>query len=280
MQDSAFRRFLEITLKIHQIFALVDVNYTTILGSGNRGQNLHTHFQEITAQLNQHNGLNYVPRPKSIKGRCFEHAADSKVLIDQLCQIEDGAPFKDNGTNTFYVRILDEPSVSASKDGKALEDEKNAAEIKLAEKYQSRIFDDLKIKQDSIILNLNKPFIQLTMKANGKADLYFHAYFWEKYLQQLGGNSAGGRSTPSKKKKKILKKQEGEEEDPEAGPTEEEPTEVLPSGTKVDLFSGKYTFMKRLIGLSATLSKVIVNIKKFPFHEKMYHKYAKEFGQR
>ena len=277
MQDSAFRRFLEITLKIHQIFALVDVNYTTVLGSGSRGQNLQAHFQEITAQLNEHNGLNYVPRERSIKGRVFEHAADSKVLIDQLCQIQDGAPIKDNGTS-FYVRIIDEPSVSASKDGKGLEDEKNAAEIKLAEKYQARIFDDLKIKQDNIVLNLNKPFIQLTMKANGKADLYFHAYFWEKYLQQLGGGNSGG-STPSKKKKKILKKQEGEEEDPEAGPAEDDLVEI-PSGSKVDLFSGKYTFMKRLIGLSATLSKVIVNIKKFPFHEKMYHKYAKEFGQR
>jgi len=38
--------------------------------------------------------------------------------------------------------------------------------------------------------------------------------------------------------------------------------------------------MKRIIGLSSTLSKVIVNIKKFPFHEKMYLKYATEFGQR
>jgi len=27
MKDSGFRRFLEITLKIHQIFALVDVDY-------------------------------------------------------------------------------------------------------------------------------------------------------------------------------------------------------------------------------------------------------------
>jgi uncharacterized protein Veg len=34
------------------------------------------------------------------------------------------------------------------------------------------------------------------------------------------------------------------------------------------------------VGLSSTLSKVIVNIKKFPFHEKMYLKYATEFGQR
>lgn len=38
--------------------------------------------------------------------------------------------------------------------------------------------------------------------------------------------------------------------------------------------------MARLAGLSSTLSKVIVNIKKFPFHEKMYQKYATEFGKR
>jgi len=88
--------------------------------------------------------LNYVPREKSIKGRVFEHAADSKVLIDQLCQIQDGAPIKDSGN--YFVRIIDEPQVSTSKDGKSLEDEKNAAEIKLAEKYQARIFDDLKMK--------------------------------------------------------------------------------------------------------------------------------------
>ena len=46
----------------------------------------------------------------------------------------------------------------------------------------------------------------------------------------------------------------------------------------IDIFSDSYPFMKKVIGLSATLSKVIVNIKKFPFHEKMYHKYATEFG--
>lgn len=36
--------------------------------------------------------------------------------------------------------------------------------------------------------------------------------------------------------------------------------------------------MARLVGLSATLSKVIVNIKKFPFSEKSYRKYVQEFG--
>ena len=51
-------------------------------------------------------------------------------------------------------------------------------------------------------------------------------------------------------------------------------------GRQIDIFSDDYPFMKRVTGLSATLSKVIVNIKKFPFHEKMYIKYANEFGQR
>ena len=87
MEDGAFRKFLEVTLKIHQIFALVDVNYSTVMGSGSggaRATNLQQHFLDITGQLNEHNGLNYCPRERSIKGRVFEHAADSKVLIDQL----------------------------------------------------------------------------------------------------------------------------------------------------------------------------------------------------
>jgi hypothetical protein len=38
--------------------------------------------------------------------------------------------------------------------------------------------------------------------------------------------------------------------------------------------------MKRLQGLSMTLTKVIINIKKFPFSEKMYKKYVGEFGRK
>jgi hypothetical protein len=37
MKDGAFRKFLEITLKIHQIFALVDVNYTSVLPTSSTG---------------------------------------------------------------------------------------------------------------------------------------------------------------------------------------------------------------------------------------------------
>ncbi len=38
--------------------------------------------------------------------------------------------------------------------------------------------------------------------------------------------------------------------------------------------------MKRIQGLSTTLSKVIVNIKKFPFNESTYQKYVNELGKR
>ena len=73
------------------------------------------------------------------------------------------------------------------------------------------------------------------MKAQGKADLYFHAYFWSTYMKSLSGKDSLSSETP---------------------------------------------FMKRLNGLSSTLSKVIINIRKFPFNEKMYQKYVSEFGQR
>ena len=70
---------------------------------------------------------------------------------------------------------------------------------------------ELTITDDNIILTINKPFIQLTMKANGKADLYFHAYFLEKYLKSLSvlqdkvGASAGAKPQSKKKNKKAKK---------------------------------------------------------------------------
>jgi len=34
-------------------------------------------------------------------------------------------------------------------------------------------------------MTLNKDFINLSMSSKGKADLYFHAYFWQEYLKCL-----------------------------------------------------------------------------------------------
>jgi hypothetical protein len=132
------------------------------------------------------------------------------------------------------------------------------------------------------------------MKANGKADLYFHAYFIEKYLRSLyvlqdkvGAGGSGMNKKKSAKKVKKSHRAEGEddvEDENQSGTKLGEADEQdfsIPPGEKIEIFSdSKFPFMKRIVGLSSTLSKVIVNIKKFPFHEKMYLKYATEFGQR
>lgn len=109
------------------------------------------------------------------------------------------------------------------------------------------------------------------MKANGKADLYFHAYFWEKYLLTLMEQSPlASLKTPLSSAKKA------DDSASDIGAAKLSPRK----GTigALDIFSEDYPFMKRVVGLSATLSKVIINIKKFPFHEKMYQKYSLEFG--
>lgn len=116
--EGPFRRFLEITLKIHQIFALVDVNFESVLNATSRNINTVTHLAEVAEQLALHNGLNYVPRERSSNGRVFEHAADSKVLIDHLSQIQDkkAKVIEETSDTTYYIKIIDEP---VSKDAKA-----------------------------------------------------------------------------------------------------------------------------------------------------------------
>ena len=130
------------------------------------------------------------------------------------------------------------------------------------------------------MLQLNKAYIELTMKSNGKADLYFHGYFWERYLRSLYDNQEKNLMGQLNAQKKKMKKAEVSDDETVEKTEESEAPPVVSSGGKVEIFSDKFPFMKRLIGLSATISKVIANIKKFPFHEKMYLKYAGEFGQR
>ena len=87
LADQDFRRFVETTFKVHQIFALVDVKFEHVFPTTSisiREKNLMTHFTEIAEEMSKHNGLNYVPRERTTDGRVFEHAADCKVLIDHL----------------------------------------------------------------------------------------------------------------------------------------------------------------------------------------------------
>ena len=149
-----------------------------------REKNLMTHFQEVAEELAAHNGLNYVPRERTTDGRVFEHAADCKVLIDHLAQLPANvrpqsnykAPSKED--MCYYVMIVDETA-----GGK---DEGDVEHAKMREKYEQKILEELNItKEKNVVLKINKSFIELAMKANGKADLYFHAYFWEQYLKGL-----------------------------------------------------------------------------------------------
>ena len=178
---------METTLKIHQILALIDVDFAKVFPSTGsnptRSTALNGHYYDIVEQLTMYNGLNYCPRERSSSGRVFEHAADSKILIDHLIQMND-SHMKEGSANEiqWFMKIVEDHASTKDK----ADDEANNNEIRLAEKYQKTIFDELKLKSENVILNINKPFIQLTMKANGKADLYFHAYFWEKYLKSIG----------------------------------------------------------------------------------------------
>jgi hypothetical protein len=88
---------------------------------------------------------------------------------------------------------------------------------------------------------LNSAQIDLTLRANGKADLYYHAYFFEQYLEALA---------------------------------------QADDVSKDDFSAQKLPFMKRIRGLSETLGKVIVNIRKEPFTKDTYEKYARTFGLR
>ena len=267
----------------------MDVDFSKVFPSSGtltlRNSNITSHYHDIVEQLSMCNGLNYCPREKSSNGRVFEHAADSKILIDHLIQLQDNTVKEGSaGEIQWYIKIVEEHASTKDK----ADDDKNNNEIKLAEKYQKTILDELKIKQDNVILSINKPFIQLTMKANGKADLYFHAYFWEKYLKNIDSSKTGGPLPSKVAAKSPRKKERRSMVDPDAE-DEKEDVDADVSANDNTNFGGKsanifdtisYPFMKRLMGLSATLSKVIVNIKKFPFHEKMYLKYATEFGLR
>ena len=103
----------------------------------------------------------------------------------------------------------------------------------MAETYQQKIMDELKIKGDNIILQVNKPFIQLTMKANGKADLYFHAYLWEKYLRSLNDSQKKGDKLASYAPK-VTKKLVDDSVDNDLASEVSVPAAL---GQKIDLFS-------------------------------------------
>ncbi len=86
----------------------------------------------------------------------------------------------------------------------------------------------------------------MTLNANGKADLYFHAYFWTTFSEHLFMRAN--------------------------------------HSTSLEDFEGKIVKnsleLQRLKGLAEFLKKVHLNINKFAFTQTTYYKYVNEFGGR
>ena len=61
--------------------ALVDVKFPAN-AEGLSDDDFKKHCEEVSAVLDAQKGLNYVPRERTIEGRVFEHASETKILIN------------------------------------------------------------------------------------------------------------------------------------------------------------------------------------------------------
>lgn len=193
----------------------------------------------IVSQLAAHGGLDYIPRERTPQGRLFEHASDSRVLLKLLQQIKvapgDGPGQKRSSTEVaspaLYIKLAEGGSPSSQSS--------SPSKMSTSESIDS----DSLAGDDNALFTLNRDLIQLTLRANGKADLYFHAYFWQTFAQALfkRDNPAGDYDA------EVVK-------------------------TSVEL--------QRLKGLAEFLKKVHANISKHLFNEGSYQRYVSEFGGR
>jgi hypothetical protein len=134
-QNTHMKNFLEITLKLHQIFALLDVDYEKVFPSdpSEREMSIGPHLNEVALALMNRNGFDYTPRERTSEGRVFEHAADSRILIDLLSQI-DTPPSTKVITSAFYIKVANEGPADPKNEKEELQvedvliQEKNALE--------------------------------------------------------------------------------------------------------------------------------------------------------
>lgn len=89
-----------------------------------------------------------MPRERTPQGRLLEHASDSKPLITHLLAMDTAKPPTEKlSEKLFYVSSKENDSSAA--------------------------------------LVLKREYVSLTLSANGKAELYFHAYVWTAYTAML-----------------------------------------------------------------------------------------------
>lgn len=73
-----------------------------------REMNLLGHLSDVALALMKNNGLDYNPRERTTQGRIFEHASDSRILIEHLVGVQSkNLP---SFESIFYIRVVEEPS--------------------------------------------------------------------------------------------------------------------------------------------------------------------------
>ena len=95
-------------------------------------------------------------------------------------------------------------------------------------------------------MNLDRTLVDLTLKANGKTDLYFHGYFWLSLSQSLYLAAHEGSTVETFDTKAVKPSVE----------------------------------LQRLKGLSDFLNKVSANMAKFTFSKDVYDRFVNDFGGR
>ena len=192
---------------------MVDVDFSKIDGQSK------DQLDQVLAQLKEKGGLDYVPRERTPQGRVFEHASDCRVLLKHLQRLK-GEHDTQKVSPLLYIRINhDNQDVQDS--SKATQDDK------------------------SVLISFSKTFIDLTLNANGKADLYFHAYIWLILIESLYERSNAGSV-------------DGFEE------------KIVNSSVEV----------LRLKGLAESLKKVAANLSKYPFNKEIYERFVNDLGGR
>ena len=195
--------YLQILLKIHQVLALLDIDWT-------KAGATEDHSKEILASLKKHGGLDYLPRERTPAGRSFEHASDCRILLKLIMKSE-------------------------------VVEDKEAKNEKI---LSINLAHDDNAKTEGSACVLDKNLMQISIKANGKADLYLHAYTIYHYVNTLYTAS------------------------------------LLKSSDDFEKLVKENIELGRLKGLSDALRKVAMNLPKYPFNEQIYMKHVNDFGGR
>lgn len=110
------------------------------------------HLKEVLAQIEAKGGLDYSCCCYSMERRSSAHGSDPRLLIKSLAQTEQAALPKQQLTVLFKATLTDGQAAAAS---------------------------------DEFSLELNRAYMELNLKSNGKMQLYIHAYVWSEYLAQV-----------------------------------------------------------------------------------------------